>query len=168
MSKDGAKIEILEIVGLEEEESHEARPTAAEQAAEEQARCEQEKELRMRARGLGRREGRDEGVRAVLRGLLPAFDDLERCVRERPDAAALDEGVRLALREAWNVFREYDLERVEGEGVPFDPHVHEAAIVTPTDRVPPGLVLETLRVGYRLAGDLVRPALVRVSGEEQA
>ena len=142
----GAKepeIEILEIVGLDETE----RPAA-----------------RTPSRGALLDEGRRDGMRQVLRELLNPLDDLERCVRQRPDAATLEEGVRLALRHLWDVFRRHQLERIEGEGMDFDPGIHEAAVVTASDRVAPGIVLETLRVGYRLGGELVRPALVRVSG----
>ncbi len=114
-----------------------------------------------------RREGRREGIRQVLREILPALDALEQCVRQRPDRDRMEEAVRLALRSLWNVFRPHDLERIEGDGLPFDPEIHEAVETTPTDRVPPGTVLEVLRVGYLLAGDLVRPALVRVSVEAQ-
>lgn len=113
----------------------------------------------VRARGESHREG----IRASLRSLLPALDSLESCYREAPDRDSLRQGVRMALRAMWDVFRAHDLERIEGDGVQFDPRFHEAAQVTTTDRVPPGTVLEVLRVGYTLGGELVRPAMVRVA-----
>lgn len=140
------EIEILEIVGVNETERDEAPATQTP------------------PRGAILDEGRRDGVRTILRELLPPLDDLEQCIRARPDASTLEEGVRLALRHLWNVFRKQNLERIEGEGVAFDPEVHEAAIVTPTDRVEPGIILEVMRVGYKVGGELVRPALVRVSG----
>jgi len=118
--------------------------------------------------GHWRAEGRKTGVRDALRAILPALDSLETCYREAPDRESLEQGVRVALREIWDVFRPYGLERIEGEHVAFDPHVHEALDVTPTDRVPPNTVLQVLRVGYTLGGELVRPALVRVSGPARA
>ncbi|MBP7147171.1 MAG: nucleotide exchange factor GrpE [Acidobacteria bacterium] len=118
--------------------------------------------------GHWRAEGRKTGVRDALRAILPALDSLETCYREAPDRESLEQGVRVALREIWDVFRPYGLERIEGEHVAFDPHVHEALDVTPTDRVPPNTVLQVLRVGYMLGGELVRPALVRVSGPARA
>jgi molecular chaperone GrpE len=110
-----------------------------------------------------REKFRNEAACALLRDLLPSFDALESCVRERPDAATLEQGVRLALRSMWNAFRTLGLERIEGDGVPFDPRIHEAGEITPSGRVPVNTVLDTLRVGYTLGGELVRPALVRVS-----
>jgi len=138
------EIEILEIVGLEDAEQKPGR----------------EPDLPRKAL---LDSGRADGIRTVLREMLPALDDLERCVRMLPDAATLDEGVRLALRHLWNTFRQHELERIEGDGVPFDPEIHEAAVVTKTDRVTAGTVLEVMRVGYMLGGELVRPALVRVA-----
>lgn len=113
--------------------------------------------------GQWRQEGVLDGVRQTLRRLLPALDALESCFRETSDPETLEQGVRLALRGIWDVFRPHELERIEGDRVPFDPVVHEAVEVTPSAAVPPGTVLQVLRVGYRLAGELVRPAMVRVS-----
>lgn len=156
---DTADIEILEIVDLEPvEERTPARPTiprapAPRPPGDDGARVER------------RRDTEENATRRLLRDLLPALDALECCVRQRPEAAELERGVRLALRGLWDVFRPYNLERIEGDGVPFDPRVHEAAEVTPSTSVPVNTVLETLRVGYLLGGELVRPALVRVSVE---
>jgi hypothetical protein len=110
-----------------------------------------------------REESYRDGIRAALRQILPALDSLESCYREAADQQALQLGVRMALRELWDVFRTHALERIEGDGIAFDPRFHEAVQVTESTRVPSGTVLEVLRVGYMLAGELVRPAMVRVS-----
>jgi len=110
-----------------------------------------------------REESHRDGIRATLRQILPALDSLESCYREATDQQSLQQGVRMALREMWDVFRAHELERIEGDGTAFDPRFHEAVQVTETSRVPSGTVLEVLRVGYTLAGELVRPAMVRVA-----
>ena len=110
-----------------------------------------------------REESYRDGIRATLRQVLPALDSLEACYREATDQQSLQQGVRMALREMWDVFRAHALERIEGDGTAFDPRFHEAVQVTETSRVPSGTVLEVLRVGYTLAGELVRPAMVRVA-----
>ncbi len=150
---DASGIEILEIVDLDPPEDEVREGPAARTAPAEPPR----------PSTVQRREIEDGAARQLLRALLPPLDALESCVRERPDFATLEVGVRMALRGLWDVFRPYNLERIEGDGVPFDPRLHEAAEVTPSDRVPVNTVLETLRVGYLLRGELVRPALVRVS-----
>jgi hypothetical protein len=110
-----------------------------------------------------REESFRDGIRATLRQILPALDSLESCYREATDQQSLQQGVRMALRELWDVFRAHELERIEGDGIAFDPRFHEAVQVTESTRVPSGTVLEVLRVGYTLAGELVRPAMVRVA-----
>lgn len=110
-----------------------------------------------------REESFRDGIRATLRQLLPALDSLESCYREASDQQALQQGVRMALRGMWDVFRSHDLERIEGDGIAFDPRFHEAVQVTESTRVASGTVLEVLRVGYTLGGELVRPAMVRVA-----
>ncbi|MDH3283245.1 MAG: nucleotide exchange factor GrpE [Acidobacteriota bacterium] len=146
---DDGGIEILEIVGMSDNEPEPVYPPVETKIPTKISKA--------------REDGRMEGLRQVLRELLPALDDLESCVRRSADHKTMEEGVRLGLRELWDVFRVHGLERIEGTGMPFDPALHDAGLVTQTDRVQPNTVLEVLRVGYVLAGELARPALVRVS-----
>jgi hypothetical protein len=148
------QIEILEVVGLEEDEdgADDVMPDPVPASGPPPPRTSEMLE-----------RGRRQGTLYVLRELLPALDDLEACVRSRPDPERLDEGVRLALRGLWDVFRRRRLERIEGEGMPFDPAIHDAVTTSPSARVEPGTVIEVMRVGYMLSGELVRPAMVRIS-----
>jgi molecular chaperone GrpE len=134
--------------------AEEARPAALDAAAPGPAAPQQR-----------RTDAERSAARRLLREILAPLDALESCVRERHDLATLEDAVRVTLRAVWDAFRPYNLERVKGSGMPFDPRVHEAAEVTPSTRVPPNTVLETLRAGYLLENELVRPALVRVSVE---
>ena len=151
-------IEILEIVGLDDGDERRSRSGAKEHGSG------KDRDSGPVHLSRVREGGRLDGVRQILRELLPALDDLESCVRQETDHDALDQAVRISLRQLWDIFREHELERIEGIGQPFDPAIHDAAIVAPSDLVDPNTVLEVLRVGYKLSGDLVRPALVRVSG----
>lgn len=160
---DDSDFEILEIIDLSEHEATRIPPATPVKPVPSAAQ-------RTGGVPIMRPGERDEirraAVREVLRQVLPPLDALETCLRERPDQATLVQGVRLALRELWDVFRPFEIDRIEGHGMPFDPRRHEAAEVTPSQRVPVNTVLETLRVGYTLGGELVRPALVRVSVEQ--
>ncbi len=55
------------------------------------------------------------------------------------------------------------LEWVMPAGEPFDPNQHEAVMHEPGDGGDP-VVLETLRIGYRWKGRVLRPAMVKVQG----
>lgn len=156
LDQDG-EVEILEIVGLDE------NLNVIEEQAATRATPPVEPPPPPIPPTVLREEGRRTGWRQALVAMLPALDALEDCIRRDPDPEQLDAAIRLALRGLWDVYRRHGLERIEGTGFAFDPSVHEAAIVTATDRVPEGQVLETLRTGYLLGGEMVRPALVRVS-----
>lgn len=169
---DDHEIEILEIVGVDDEllnptSAHSAddeagKSDAAAKSDEAAAASEREKRI-FEIRQIGKRDG----ARSVLRELLEPLDALENCIREAPDEESMKSGIRLALRQLWDVFRHHELERIEGDKLPFDPRLHEAAETVETDRVPHNTVIAVLRVGYRLGGELVRPALVRVSVQPQ-
>ena len=53
------------------------------------------------------------------------------------------------------------LSRVEADGKPFDPNVHEAVMQEEGDGEP--VVTDVLRTGYTLKGRVLRPAMVKVS-----
>lgn len=157
---DEHEIEILEIVGVDDERLKPKRKPKRAGGKPTAGTVVTERELR--ARMLLER-GRKEGRGDILRELLPELDSLEKCIREARDDESRAEGVRLALRGLWDVFRRHELERIEGDGLPFDPEIHEAVETQASERVAPGTVLKVIRVGYKLGDQLVRPAMVRVS-----
>ena len=52
---------------------------------------------------------------------------------------------------------------VESVGRPFDPKIHKAVTMLPSDGVPPGTVGRKLRRGWRLEEELLRPAQIVVA-----
>lgn len=74
------------------------------------------------------------------------------------------EGLLTIIRKLEAVLAVEGLEVIEVEpGVQFDPHEHEALDAVTDSVLPDGAVVEMTRKGYRLAGDVLRPALVRVA-----
>ena len=57
------------------------------------------------------------------------------------------------------------IESIEPEGEPFDPQLHEAMTVQPSETAEPGSVLAVIQKGYQLNGRLLRPARVIVASE---
>jgi len=55
------------------------------------------------------------------------------------------------------------VEAFDPTGEPFDPQLHEALSTQPAEGTGPGVVLETVEKGYRLNGQVLRPARVVVS-----
>jgi molecular chaperone GrpE len=54
------------------------------------------------------------------------------------------------------------LERIDADGVAFDPQVHDAVAHEPGEGEP--VIDGVLRAGYRWKGSVLRPAMVRVKG----
>lgn len=102
----------------------------------------------------------------ILRDLLPVLDNLERAVdagRSSRESDILYEGVRMVVQQFHALLDQYGVRRVPGVGDPFDPAWHEAMQQMPSDKYPPGSVLEELQPGYMYRDRLLRPALVIVS-----
>ncbi|MDP9185137.1 MAG: nucleotide exchange factor GrpE, partial [Actinomycetota bacterium] len=70
-------------------------------------------------------------------------------------------GVELVYAKLLDVLRAEGLERIDAEGQPFDPAMHEALLQT-GEGDGELYVVEVFRPGYRLRGRVIRPAGVRV------
>jgi molecular chaperone GrpE len=102
----------------------------------------------------------------LARQLLPALDNLERALAAGRDAAAhqaLVEGVGMVRDELHSRLEAAGVESFDPTGERFDPQLHEALSTRPSDGTEPGVVLETVEKGYRLNGQVLRPARVVVS-----
>ena len=106
------------------------------------------------------------GKAELARGLLPVIDNLERALTAGSDPAAhgaLVEGVGLVLDELRGRLGDAGVESFDPTGERFDPQLHEALSTQPAEGAEAGLVLETMQKGYRLNGQVLRPAKVVVS-----
>ena len=99
----------------------------------------------------------------AIRRLLEVVDDFELALmaaNERPDFDRFLHGVELVYAKLADALRAEGLERIEAEGKPFDPELHEALMQSGEgDHV---VVADVLRPGYTLRGRVIRPAGVRV------
>ena len=100
----------------------------------------------------------------LVRELLPILDDLERALEaaERHEEAQLVEGVKLVEQSLRTALRKEGLAEIATDGA-FDPHVHEALLIQPSDSAESGAVLEVVQRGYRVGDRVVRPAKVIVA-----
>jgi molecular chaperone GrpE len=106
------------------------------------------------------------GKAELARELLPVIDNLERALDAGKDASAheaLVEGVALVHDELRSRLRNAGVEAFDPKGERFDPELHEALSTMPAEGTEPGVVIETLSKGYRLNGQVLRPARVVVS-----
>lgn len=102
----------------------------------------------------------------LVRRLLPVIDDFDLAFAHVPaeieGGAAWVEGFRQIQKKLHNLLAEEGVQVIPGEGE-FDPTLHEAVSGEPSDAVPSGHIIGTLRSGYTYKGKVLRPALVRVA-----
>ena len=96
----------------------------------------------------------------LARDLVPVLDNLERALdAANPEEDHLADGVRLVRDELVAVLARAGVESYSPAGEAFDPDWHEAMLTRPGEA---GQVLEVLEKGYRLNGQVLRPARVVV------
>ena len=100
----------------------------------------------------------------VLRRLLEVLDDFDLALmhaEDRPNFDRFLHGVELVYAKLLDTLRAEGLERMDVEGKPFDPELHEALLQSGEGDGDP-VVADVLRPGYTLKGRVLRPAGVRV------
>lgn len=103
---------------------------------------------------------------AIMKSLVVVLDDFERSLaagRDAANVAAVVDGERLIFDNLLKALREHGMETIDALHEPFDPALHEAMMMRPTDEHPPGTVVEEIARGYRLRDRVIRPAKVVVA-----
>jgi molecular chaperone GrpE len=104
----------------------------------------------------------ERATEGLVESLLPVLDSFELALDTLEDADdKVRKGVELVYAELLGVLERAGLERIETDGKPFDPNVHDAVLQEDGDGDP--MVSETMRTGYRMKGRVVRPAMVKVT-----
>ena len=109
------------------------------------------------------------GKADLIREVVPVLDDLERAIQaagldpEGDSEDALAHGVLLVFRSLRDTLSRNGIEAVDPRGERFDPNLHEALSTQPLEGAESGTVVEVMQKGYRLDGQLIRPARVVVS-----
>ncbi len=106
------------------------------------------------------------GLERFVGELLGVRDSLElgyNAAQENHDVEKLLEGTELTLKMLADAMSKFGVEQIDPEGEAFNPELHQAMGMVPTDEVPPNTVVNVVQKGYLLNGRLVRPAMVMVS-----
>ncbi len=109
----------------------------------------------------------------ILEGMVPVLDSLEAAIKsvneqaETSEASAeftsFNEGVQLVYKQLLDALKIHGLSPIEAVGEVFDPNQHEALLITPSDDIPEGKVIEEFRRGYMLHTRVLRASQVVVS-----
>jgi molecular chaperone GrpE len=104
----------------------------------------------------------ERATQSLVESLLSVLDSFELALATLEVAdEKVRKGVELVYAELLGVLERAGLERIETDGKPFDPNVHEAVLQEGGDGEP--VVSETMRTGYRMKGRVIRPAMVKVT-----
>ncbi len=100
----------------------------------------------------------------LIRRLLEVLDEFDLALiaaEQKPDFAKFLHGVELVYAKLLETLRGEGLEKMEAEGKPFDPSLHEALMQSGDGEGDP-FVADVLRPGYTMRGRVIRPAGVKV------
>lgn len=103
---------------------------------------------------------KENATREAFEKLLPVLDDIS-AARSYGD---LQDGPFAAIANKLDAtVRSMGFERINEVDVPFDPNLHEAVVMQPSDTIAADNVLKVLRDGYRAGDKTIRAAQVMVS-----
>ena len=100
--------------------------------------------------------------------LLTTVDNLERALtmtataEQQEGLASFVEGIELTHKGLLSTLQRFGVEAVGAVGENFNPELHQAMAMQPSDEQPNNSVLAVLQKGYTLQGRLLRPAMVMV------
>jgi molecular chaperone GrpE len=114
------------------------------------------------------KDNREAGQRAtarVIEQLIPVVDGFEQALaaHREPQYEGYRKGFELIYKQLLDNFARLGVERIDPQGKPFDPHLHQAVDRAETTEHPDGTVLEVYQPGYFYHGRVLRPAMVRVA-----
>lgn len=116
-----------------------------------------------------RRDAETYGGRKLARDLLQVYDNLDATLKHASDELKEKEptffnGVELTRKELLNAFAKHRIEALEPEaGERFDPNLHQAMFEAPAPGATPGTVIQVMQAGFKIAEQLLRPAMVGVA-----
>jgi len=105
-------------------------------------------------------------VGSAVKRYLSVVDDLERAIQNVPDncqGIPWVEGINLIYQKMITALEADGVKSMGSVGELFDPNLHEAIGLAPSNDHPSGHVIEVLQKGYLIGDKVLRPAMVRVA-----
>jgi molecular chaperone GrpE len=102
----------------------------------------------------------------MIAKLLEVVDEFELALlaaERKPEFEQFLRGVEMVYAKLQEILRSEGLERIEAQGKPFDPEIHEALLQGEDEGEGDPYVSDVLRTGYTLKGRVLRPSGVKVS-----
>lgn len=113
------------------------------------------------------------GIQGFCKDLLEVADILEKATESVPKEEVTDQnphlknlydGLVMTEAQVQKVFTKHGLVKLNPDlGQKFDPYEHESLFHAPVEGRTPGTIAMVTKVGYKLHGRTLRPALVGVA-----
>jgi len=102
--------------------------------------------------------------RSLINEFLVILDNMEKAIlisKEHKDS--IIEGIELTMKSFKDLLKKHGVEEIDPQKERFNPDLHDALMMQPSDDMPKDTVLQTLQKGYMYKDKLIRPAKVIVS-----
>lgn len=108
------------------------------------------------------------GLEKFAKEILNVIDNLERAAAtpntsEDESVKALFDGVELTLKDLISTVAKFGIEPVGVVGETFNPDLHQAISMQPTEGFTTNQITTVLQKGYLLNGRVIRPAMVMIA-----
>jgi molecular chaperone GrpE len=112
-----------------------------------------------------RAEFRVSATMDAVTNMLPVLDGLEAALKApvNTGAAEMRKGVELVEKQMRETLEKMGMARVDALGKPFDPRLHHAVEMVPSDSDTDQTVIGVFQQGYLFQDRLLRPAMVKVA-----
>ena len=110
-----------------------------------------------------------EGKKDFAMDLLPILDNFDRAVARDEGQAkddpgdAVIEGMSMILKQFQEALEKNGVYEIEALGADFDPNLHHAVVMEPSDKYESQKVSEVMLKGYRMGEKVIRPTMVKVA-----
>ena len=105
----------------------------------------------------------ERGAAKLAKELLPALDHLELALKAAEGHPEVIKGFALVRDDLLAALGKSGIQAFSPAGEPFDPNEHEAMAQQPAGDAETGTVLEVYQQGFRINGQILRPARVVVA-----
>ncbi len=105
----------------------------------------------------------DRGMAKLAKELLPAIDHLELALKAAEGHEDVVKGFAMVAGELQAALGRVGIQTFSPNGQIFDPNEHEAMASQPAEDAESGTVIEVYQRGYRINGQVLRPARVVVA-----
>ena len=147
-----------------------AEPTELEKALKAQAQ-EHDQYLRLAAEydNFRKRTQREKdaiyqnAVADTAKKLLPAYDNLERALKNDTTDDAFKKGVEMTMTELLKIMEGLGIKPFGAAGEPFDPEKHNAVMHIEDEALAENTIAEVFQSGFTLGEKVIRFAMVKVA-----